>query len=168
MVSVVLMMQGQPGSSDTPDLSQLVRRYLQGREFERLNELVELGEEAVPILSEILRRDEWEISRRRAAIALGRLGSADAVEVLGEAAADKNPAIRVSASRALGEVGGDQAEESLLRLLADEDASVRKWAIRSLGKVGGAKAREALSKFLETEAEDFLKREIRGAINSIS
>ena len=147
------------------ELARYVREHLRGREFQDLPRLVELGETAIPVLSDILIKDDAPILRMRAALVLGQIGTPEAAHILTIVAFDRIPEIRVAIAKALGEVGGSEAENTLMTLLRDEDASVRKWVIRSLARVGGPKALSVLHASLNSEREDFLRDEISKAVD---
>jgi HEAT repeat protein len=100
--------------------------------------------------------------RRFLALALGRLGSADAVPALrayldgirrsgGEG---EDPETGVYALWALGAIGAEAAVPELLSFAAHEDAGLRKTAVHSLGAFRTAEAKAALQAALEDAVGD--------------
>ena len=87
--------------------------------------------------------------RRRAVLALGRIGRPDAVEPLMAAlAADEAGAVRSTAAFALGIVEDPLPEEAIAALetaLADSSGRVREKAIEALGRRGGERAGEIVT-----------------------
>jgi HEAT repeat protein len=76
-------------------------------------------------------------NRRRAALALGRLGEIWAVPALGMAMADEEPAVAREAARALGRIPSRQAVHALPRALRSPHGEVREaaaWALAELGR----------------------------------
>ncbi|HET8647217.1 MAG TPA: HEAT repeat domain-containing protein, partial [Vicinamibacteria bacterium] len=86
--------------------------------------------------------------RRRAALAAGRIGSAELVPSLIERMNDAEPEVRQMAAFALGLIGDTRASERLLAALQDPEAVVRARAAEALGRAGGAGAGAALARFL--------------------
>ncbi len=76
---------------------------------------------------------------------LGKLGSAQGFVGIQQAASDKDPAVRVAASKALGHIGGGDATEKLARLLeSDSSLDVRLVAADVLGTLPSREAASAL------------------------
>ena len=86
-----------------------------------------------------------------AAMALGHIGDARAVEALIEALEYENEYVRDVAALALGEIGDAKAVEALIVALKGETASVRENAAKALGQIGDARAVEALVEVLKGE-----------------
>ncbi|MEQ1573231.1 MAG: HEAT repeat domain-containing protein [Vicinamibacterales bacterium] len=74
--------------------------------------------------------------RRRAALALGRVGLPEAVEPLTGRLGDEEPEIRQMAAFALGVIGDAAARPALLRALADPNPLVQGRAAEALGLIG--------------------------------
>ena len=130
-------------------------------------DLAKLGPSAVPALIRALRESDWPV-RCVAALALGKLGDARAIEPLIAALKDKDKNVRYSAASALGELGNARAVGLLIAALRDEDEDVRRSAARALGELGDARAVEPLKELLgdedvavRTAAAEALKR-LRG------
>ncbi len=92
--------------------------------------------------------------RKRAALAVGRIGNEDSVGALGDLLLDKDADVRAMAAFALGEVEAASGAASLLPVLknANEPAVVRARAIEALGKIAGAMPREQEARRLELGA----------------
>ena len=82
--------------------------------------------------------------RRRAAIALGRVGSKDGIPALTALLADPDPDVRQSAAFALGLIGDRSASAALVPLLKDPDPLVRGRAAEGLGLMGAEDAAAAI------------------------
>jgi HEAT repeat protein len=78
------------------------------------------------------------VVRRDAAVALGEVGDARAVEPLKTLLIDRSEDVRIAAARALGELGDSRAIEALIRALNDRYPDLRREAEFSLLKIGGA------------------------------
>ena len=74
--------------------------------------------------------------RRRAAIAIGRVGSVAGVAWLVPALEDPHPSVRQMVAFALGLIGGVEATEPLLRALTDPDPITSGWAAMGLATAG--------------------------------
>ncbi|MBI5366369.1 MAG: metal ABC transporter permease [Planctomycetes bacterium] len=90
--------------------------------------------------------DEHDNVRGEAAVALGKLGDASAVEHLTHALADVAEAVREKAAHALGILGRAEAAGALETALAkpDEDEWVRLCVAEALARCGGGKGLTAL------------------------
>jgi len=89
--------------------------------------------------------------RWRTAYALGRIGSAKAVNPLIKALTDENSLVRGKAATALGEIGSEKAVEPLIKALTDETSDVQQRAAYALGEIGSEKAVDLLIKALTDE-----------------
>ncbi len=79
--------------------------------------------------------------RRRAALAIGRLGLSEGVPLLVQRLADPDADVRAMAAFGLGLLGDADAVDPLIRTLGDDVAvSVRGRAIEALGLIGDARA----------------------------
>lgn len=84
--------------------------------------------------------------RRRAAIAIGRVGLADGVEPLLARLDDPDPDVRTMVAFALGLIGDRRAGDALVRALVnDPDARVRGRAADALGRLGDAQHAAAIA-----------------------
>jgi HEAT repeat protein len=79
-------------------------------------------------------------TRRKAAVALGDLGDAQAVEPLIAALKDEDERVRMAAAYALGKLGDSRAVEHLLPALKHRDWFVRQEAAVVLGELGDPRA----------------------------
>jgi cyclophilin family peptidyl-prolyl cis-trans isomerase/HEAT repeat protein len=89
---------------------------------------------------EALLQDPEGRVRRRAALAIGRVGLAEGVEPLGRALEDPDAEVREMAAFALGLTGAPAATEALTAALADSDPRVQGRAAEALGSIGAGGA----------------------------
>ena len=89
--------------------------------------------------------------RRDAAAALGRIGGAPAVELLGTALQHQDGDVRRIAAVVLGQTGDARAVEALGAALKDESVFVRVAATEALGAIGDARAVEPLGAALKDQ-----------------
>jgi HEAT repeat protein len=87
-------------------------------------------------------------TRRRAALAIGRVGLAEGVPPLVGLFADTDPEVRQMAAFALGLIGDKSAREPLVRALADASPLVQGSAAEALGLIGDPAAADALGRFV--------------------
>ena len=87
----------------------------------------------------------WRV-RRDAAMALGAMGGADAVEALIAALGDDHASVRLAATEALGRIGDRGAVEHLIGVIGSGSRAVeiRKAAADSLGQIGDPRAVDSL------------------------
>jgi cyclophilin family peptidyl-prolyl cis-trans isomerase/HEAT repeat protein len=83
--------------------------------------------------------------RRRAAVAIGRVGLKDGIPALTALLADADTDVRQSAAFALGLIGDRSASASLVALLKDPDPLVRGRAAEGLGLMGAEDGAEAIA-----------------------
>lgn len=103
--------------------------------------LAKIGKDAVPALTEILKKDTSLVARANAATALGRIGAnariavPDLIHVLNN---DRDFGVRANAARALGEIGAETevVAPALIHALTSPDSVVRNHAARALGQIG--------------------------------
>lgn len=81
-----------------------------------------------------------KLGKREAAIALGEIGDARAVEPLIEALEDKQILVQVEAAKALGKIGDTRAVEPLIKIMA----------VEALGQIGDPRAVEPLIGYIES------------------
>ena len=84
--------------------------------------------------------------RRRAALAIGRVGLPEGVQPLAGALADQDPEVRQMAAFALGLIGDAAAVDPLTFALADTVPMVRGRAAEALGQIGAKGAAPAIGK----------------------
>ena len=101
-----------------------------------------------PLAADLLRllTDEEARIRRRAALAIGRVGLADGVEPLAAALADADPEVRQVAAFALGLLGDTRARDPLVKALGDASPLVQGSAAEALGLLGDAAAAEPVGR----------------------
>ena len=84
--------------------------------------------------------------RRRAALAIGRVGLAEGVQPLVALVADMDPEVRQMAAFALGLIGDARAREPLVAALNDPSPLVEGSAAEALGLIGDAAAADAVGR----------------------
>ena len=84
--------------------------------------------------------------RRRAALAIGRVGLTDGVKPLSGSLADSDPEVRQTAAFALGLIGDVSASAALVPALTDAAIPVRGRAAEALGLIGAKDAAAAVGK----------------------
>jgi cyclophilin family peptidyl-prolyl cis-trans isomerase/HEAT repeat protein len=88
--------------------------------------------------------------RRRAALALGRVGLPDAVEPLSKALADEEVEVRQMAAFALGLIGSPAARPVLAQALAGRDVVLQGRAAEALGLIGDKADAPAIGEMVRT------------------
>lgn len=89
-------------------------------------------------------RDSESAVRWRAARALGKAGSREAVDALCVALVDPDENVRSHAAAALGQTGDTSSVPALVMALKDRSADVRGWAAKALGELGDRSVSERL------------------------
>jgi cyclophilin family peptidyl-prolyl cis-trans isomerase/HEAT repeat protein len=87
--------------------------------------------------------------RRRAALALGRVGLSDAIEPLGRLLADEDPEVRQMAAFALGLLHDPSARAALASSLGDSSPVVQGRAAEALGAIGDRADAAAVGRMVE-------------------
>ena len=90
--------------------------------------------------------------RRRAALAIGRVGRPEGVAPLAARLADPEPEVRQMAAFALGMLGAAAAGEPLVRALDDPAPLVQGRAAEALGRIGAADAAEPIGALVRRHA----------------
>jgi cyclophilin family peptidyl-prolyl cis-trans isomerase/HEAT repeat protein len=106
----------------------------------------------VPDLTELTRDPDPRL-RRRAAIAIGRVGSRDGVNALLAALSDPDPAVRQVAAFGLGLLGDPRGVAPLTAALDDPDWRVRGRAADALGRIGEVAAADAVGRLAIAAAD---------------
>jgi HEAT repeat protein/cyclophilin family peptidyl-prolyl cis-trans isomerase len=99
----------------------------------------------VPDLVRLLSDQEARV-RRRAALAIGRVGLPDGVPPLVTLLSDPDPEVRQMAAFALGLIGDKSARDPLVSALADSAAVVKGSAAEALGLIGDPAAAPPIAK----------------------
>jgi cyclophilin family peptidyl-prolyl cis-trans isomerase/HEAT repeat protein len=94
----------------------------------------------------VLVKDSDARVRRRAALAIGRVGLPEGVQPLIGMLTDQDPDVRAMAAFGLGLIGDASAEPSLAPLLADQAPMVRGRAAEALGLIGAKGAAAAIGR----------------------
>jgi len=114
-------------------------------------ELIEIGEPAVPLLIDALDSDNTRI-RIKTINVLGEIGDPRAVGPIIDLLKSESPLIRARASIALGELKDTKAVKPLIDVLLDDEESwVRSEAAKALGEIGDPRALEPLVQALKDE-----------------
>jgi cyclophilin family peptidyl-prolyl cis-trans isomerase len=100
---------------------------------------------SIPDLGVLVKDTEARV-RRRAALAIGRVGLPDGIALLMPALADGDAEVRAAAAFALGLIGDASAEGALTPLLADTAPLVRGRAAEALGQIGAKGSAAAIGK----------------------
>jgi cyclophilin family peptidyl-prolyl cis-trans isomerase/HEAT repeat protein len=109
-----------------------------------------------PDLAELVTDSEARI-RRRAALAIGRVGLAAGVQPLVTTLSDADPDVREMAAFALGLIGDATATAPLIKALSDPSPIVRGRAAEALGQIN-AKDKDQISAAARREAGDAIGR----------
>jgi HEAT repeat protein len=100
-----------------------------------------------PDLTRLLSDGEARI-RRRAALAIGRVGLTEGVTPLLPVLADPDPEVRQMAAFSLGLLADRRARDPLVAALADPSPLVQGSAAEALGLIGDAAAADAIGRFI--------------------
>ena len=106
--------------------------------------------EALPTILVLARHPDL-VLRRSVFWALGRLGGAEATEILSAALLEESAEMRRAALAGLGELALPSTAEAVARRLADPDPDVRSTAAWSLVRIGGSGAHRKLRELLSHE-----------------
>jgi cyclophilin family peptidyl-prolyl cis-trans isomerase/HEAT repeat protein len=117
---------------------------------------------APPPPSDLIRllNDEEARTRRRAALALGRVGLPEAVPALQQALGDAEFEVRQMAAFALGLIGDASARPALLNALKDSEPIVQGRAAEALGTIGDRNDATAIAAMVRTSIQG-------GALNTV-
>jgi HEAT repeat protein len=124
---------------------------------------------AVPILIDMLRKEESEVARSSVPKALTRLNAVEAVPALLEATrCDIHPTVRAEAAMAAIRLGPEEMRvaDCLLEALHDPEKEVRSQAIRGLGRFGCLRALEKLEE-MKLDPIWGIRRDAENAIRTI-
>jgi cyclophilin family peptidyl-prolyl cis-trans isomerase/HEAT repeat protein len=118
---------------------------------------------APPPPSDLMRllNDEEARTRRRAALALGRVGLPEAVPALQQALGDAEFEVRQMAAFALGLIGDASARPALLNALKDSEPIVQGRAAEALGTIGDRNDAAAIAAMVRTSIQG-------GALNTVT
>jgi HEAT repeat protein len=112
-------------------------------------------EQAVEPLTNRLTADRRPEVRKRAAGALGEIGSAAGVHALTRALGDEDEKVRLAAAKSLGRIRDERSVQRLIEALNDRSLTVRRSAATALGLIG-VSAQNALQPLLALAAHDRL------------
>ena len=106
--------------------------------------------------------DEDPRIRRRAALAIGRVGLSEGVKPLVALLKDTDPEVRQMAAFALGLIGDRSAAPTLITALDDESPLVKGGVAEALGLVGDANAADAIGKMAKQIVDSGALSEVPG------
>ena len=141
-VSWILRLENQRVLRDTQELSSVADEASASAPRPR----VSLRSE--PDLLVLLRDPEPQL-RRRAALAIGRIGLAGGVEPLTLALHDPEAEVRQMAAFSLGLIGHDTATEALVAAMDDAEPIVQGRAAEALGRIGAVDSAGAIGRLLQ-------------------
>ena len=106
------------------------------------------GNEAVNIISKVLKEDVDELVRHEAAFSLGQWGFTSGIKALSDAVNnDSSLFVRHEAAVALGVIGSEDAREILITTLNDPSEEVKKSAIVALANLDYILKSKKINKF---------------------
>lgn len=129
-----------PGGRVLPGSAALFRGELADAR-QALEELIAMGEPAIPALGRLLQHPSAHC-RANAAWALARIGGPKTAASLAAAAGDPNPGVRFQVAQALGYTASPAALPALDRLAGDADGTVRNEAVKTGGMLRDVLAAE--------------------------
>jgi HEAT repeat protein len=104
-----------------------------------------LGENAVPVLLNLMNDSRWFITRNICAI-LGSIASLEALAALAKSLHHPDLRVRKEAVRSLAQIGGDEAESAIIGILRSTDKALYPQAVASLG---GMKSKKSLVELMK-------------------
>jgi HEAT repeat protein len=129
-----------------------------------------IGAEALDSLVALLGSDIHE-NRRRAAMALGRMGpgAAAAEDALRKALDDEKASVRFWAAKTLADIGqrSQATTTCLIEATRDDDADVRWQAARALGKVGVGQAAEQALAALSNDPSPAVRAQAEASLDAL-
>jgi HEAT repeat protein len=135
-------------------------------ESSALDELIGIGEPAVPALIVALNGDDVYV-RSKAAGLLGRIDSPDAVQPLIQALRDSNAGVRIAAILSLGNLGSTEVVQPIILALSDSNEYVKYKAVIVLGNLGNQEALIKLRELQASDTDEFVRNLARDAISKI-
>jgi hypothetical protein len=117
-----------------------------------LDTIVSMGDEAMPMVEQMVEDPRWFVVRNALAI-LGETGGAHSVELIVSTLANPDARIRREALLALAKVGGEDAGMLVYGMLEDTDADVRLAAAMAAGALRVERALKPLLALLDTESD---------------
>lgn len=107
------------------------------------------GEPAVDVLIPLLRHGDGYLVRRRAAVALGKIGSRQAAPALVALLQDKVHDVAEAAATALVSIGDHSVADAIISLLDSPSTSSLDYALKVLGDLGEQRAVEPIIRHLD-------------------
>jgi HEAT repeat protein len=144
-----------------------VKELLQDEEFQRLPDVVNLGSDAVPVLTDVLTSDPDPLMRQRAAIALGRMDAPAAGDALEAALNDASAPVAIAAIDAVMLLDHRPAIGNLRRLAKHEDVSVRGHAVKAIGTLGDEDDEALLHELVTNDRSDMVRDAASRAVRNL-
>jgi HEAT repeat protein len=132
-----------------------------------MDALVNVGTPAIETFCALLKRQDKAETRLTAAVALGRIENARAVEPLITALQDPDANVRKAVAEALGSIGDHRAAEPLIAALKDRDLSVRITVVDALKKIGDRNAVAPLFAALKDDNMRFMRVAVAEALDRL-
>jgi len=156
-VSFVVGRIARPGIVRTFVNLHVIGSTTQSSKVARALRSIEGSESDIAIEEVVSRLDDPDGEvRTEAARALGRIGSAEVVDVLIERLGDPTSTIRAEAARALGRIGDPRAISILLRGLEEPAEELKGACLEALGAIGGSASASALLGFFKNGTSERL------------
>jgi HEAT repeat protein len=127
---------------------------------------VGIGPSEVPLLEQLVRDPETWLAAR-AIFALSQVRSDAAMAILGRAAADPRPEIRVAVAASAKNLPPAEANGILLQGLNDADLGVRKFAIRSVAPDHGAEVQARVRDLEIDDPAQYIRDAARSKLSEI-
>jgi HEAT repeat protein len=118
----------------------------------------QLGPDAIPFLRQLVMQGDLEFATKAAHLA-GLIGTEAGATVVGVAAGNLQPVVRVAAATAAGELEPDLAGPILSRLLDDSDRGVRRQALRSAAARITPVLRKRIEQMFQADPDPLIRNE---------
>ncbi|MFH0966996.1 MAG: HEAT repeat domain-containing protein [Methanobacteriota archaeon] len=132
-----------------------------------MNDIVQYGKEAVPLLIDQLQDEDWKV-RYRAIEALGKIQSVDAVPELILTCSDEKDHVRYMAAKALGLIQSQKAVPILIQLLHDKHPYTRGISSEALAAIQDPRGKKPLEMALIEEKDPVVKERISKSLISLN
>jgi HEAT repeat protein len=126
---------------------------------ESVQKIVQYGEEATPVLVNLLNHPDWKV-RYRAAETLGVMRSKVTVLDLIPLCKDKKDHVRYMAAKALGNIRDARAVPILVHLLTDDHSYTRGIAATGLAVIGNTDGKSAIESALLLETDPSVREKM--------
>jgi len=126
---------------------------------ESVQKIVQYGEEATPVLVNLLKHPDWKV-RYRAAETLGMMRSKDTILDLIPLCKDEKDHVRYMAAKSLGNIRDARAVPILVHLLTDEHSYTRGIAATGLAVIGNEDGKSGIESALELETDPSVREKM--------